>query len=454
MRDLARFRARATLIRVLHLNRSSVTSMDGLGWQRLIQQAGDPILPSLHTLTLPVMPPYPIESLFHISPSVRDLTLLFPRWDVGGFIDNIQALFNGVFARAPLLTQLRLESESMSHRKLSDELFQPWASHPEFDDDLWMFNMPNDPGSSIAFSNALAPIGILQHLEVFHMAAMNTGVASVNLLCALATLPRLHDVAFSMEIPEGVLLNVQPGFNHLTSLMVSNISEVGELAVFDSPQLRNLSIYHGAYPDPNMCLETLQLVGQRFVQLRRLSWTAHLPQHSITNAGDDFFVSLFRPLRTLGALGTLILDVGRVVVRDADIAALVAGLPHLLHFQFKMQKEHGQPPPLSANALVAIAHSCPALRSLDIAGVYIPEAGLAELEAYEPVLQLQHQLRSLYIEDLECKSESFCGMIIDMTFPGLDMKECRKRYGEKNFPSRPWGAVLERLEMFHLEREG
>ena len=86
--------------------------------------------------------------------------------------------------------------------------------------------------------------------------------------------------------------------------------------------------------------------------------------------------------------------------------------------------------------------------------MYIPEAGLAELEAYEPALQLQHPLRSLYIEDLECKSESFCGMIIDMTFPGLDMKECRKRYGEKPFPCRRWGAVLERLEMFHLEREG
>ena len=444
-----RLRERANLIQTLHLTRFSVPSLDPPSWQLLVQQAGDPHLPSLHTLTLPVTPPYPFEPLFHISPSVRKLSIFFPPWDVGSLLDGIQGLFNGICARAPNLTNLKLESESYYHRDMDSELFSPWNG---LDGHHGMFDV--DPHASSTFTNALPVINILQDLELFHMASMNTGIASEALLQVLSTLPRLRDVAFGIDLPQQVLAAVQPGFDHLTSLLLSNVWSTDELRLFNSPHLRHLRIYQSLNPgtgrlDPHSCVRTLAIVGQRFQRIRSLRWTAPLEKIGVID--NNFFDTLFRPLVNLRALETLILDfdrLGRVVLRDADLAALVARVPQLRHLAIKYYP-NGRPP-LSARTLVSIAQACPALLTLQISGVYVSASSMREVEEYP---YIEHGLQSLYLAGLECEMVGYCAMIVDVTFPNLDIAECRRRYGRMRWPCEQWGEVLDRVEKFHQGRD-
>ncbi|KAI0767180.1 hypothetical protein C8Q74DRAFT_1278635 [Fomes fomentarius] len=442
--DIVRFQHYAALIRVLRISRRvNVSSLEPPSWDALVQQAGDPLLPSLRELTLPVMPPYPVQSRFHVSPSLRELTITFPKWDIVSLTDNIQNLFDSLFARAPQLTRLRIESETYMYRRMEDELFHPWCYNGK-----WELERRTGEQAQGAFSAALSSVDQLQHLELFHMIAMNTAVADASLLRALSLLPNLHDVAFGIHVCEQAIRSVQPGFQHLTSLALSNVHRGDELQVFNSPLLHSLSIYHTESPNVDECLRTLTSIGQRFAHIRRLVWKAPFRPEHLGN-GMDIFVSLVRPMFSLHALETLDLDIGVVTVHDRDIATLAAGLPHLQDFKLKVYKsEHDRRAGLTAGALLALAQGCPGLVSLYMEGVYVPESDYPAIERYF----FGHGLRSLYIAGLEFKAESYCAMIVDMIFPYLDIAECRKRVKEMYWPCESWVAIVDKLEAFHATR--
>lgn len=440
--DISRFQQYAALIRVLRISRRvNVSSLEPPSWDALIQQAGDTLLPSLRELTLPVMPPYPVELRFHVSPSLRELTITFPNWDIASLTDNIQNLFDSLFARAPQLTRLKIESETYMHRRMEDELFNPWCYNGKWE---WLERRTGEQAQG-AFSAALSSVDQLQHLELFHMIAMNTAVADASLLRALSLLPNLHDVAFGIHVCEEAIRSVQPGFQHLTSLALSNVHRGDELQVFNSPLLHSLSIYHTECPDVDECLRTLIFIGQRFTLIRRLVWKAPFrPEHF----GNNILVSLVRPLFLLHALETLDFDIGAVAVHDRDITTLAAGLPHLLHFKLKVYKSEHDRPGLTAGALLALAQGCPGLVSLYMEAVYVLESDYHAIERYF----FGHGLRSLYIAGLGFKAESICSMIVDMIFPYLDIAECRKRVKEMHWPCESWVAILDKLEVFHADR--
>ncbi|KAI0740979.1 hypothetical protein C8Q76DRAFT_207809 [Earliella scabrosa] len=217
------------------------------------------------------------------------------------------------------------------------------------------------------------------------MASINTGIASEALLQVLSTLPRLRDVAFGIDLPQEILAGVQPGFNHLTSLLLSNVWRTDELLLFNSPHLRNLRIHHSPNPhtrniQPNSCVRTLAIVAQRFQRIRHLRWAASF--EDLGAISNDFFDTVFRPLLNLRALESLTLDfdrLGRVVVRDADIAVLATRVPQLRHLEIKYHTSRNGHPPLTARALVAIAQACPSLLTLHIADVYVSALSTREV---------------------------------------------------------------------------
>ena len=86
-----------------------------------------------------------------------------------------------------------------------------------------------------------------------------------------------------------------------------------------------------------------------------------------------------------------------------------------------------------------------------------PDVCEGDLALQGPIIA--HDLRSLYIAELECKHQNVCAMIIDMTFPRLNIAECgrkeemmRQPYYEGTSESQ-WRDVLIRLETFHRGRD-
>lgn len=425
-----------------------VVSLEPSCWRPLVQQVGNPFLPSLRKLALPVMPPYPEESLLHVSPSVRELALSFPNWRIPALARDIQPFLTDLLRRAPHLTCLKLESECYMHHDMEDERFVPWGSSVM----SWAgYAYSEDGRSSRLFCQALASVAQLPNLETFHMGSMNVAVADVSLLRALATLPRLRDAAFAVDIVQDEIIAVKPGFRMLSSLLVSKVSHGDELQPFDSPNLHNLRIYHNGYPTLDACRRTLELIGQRFTRLRRLLWKAPFWEYTLNGAPSDFLTTTIQPLFALKALEHLTLDVGQAIVRDSDVEALASGLPHLVHLLLEYDNRRERPPTLTARALLTLAQGCPNLLSLQIGGIFVQEADDTSLDAYPFG---GHGLQLLYVASLQCKEFSTCTMIVDRIFPNVDIVWCHKRCSSAmRWSNALWANVLDRLEMFQQDRK-
>ncbi|KAI0702172.1 hypothetical protein C8Q76DRAFT_697900 [Earliella scabrosa] len=440
--ELVYLKARARLIRVLRLSREGVSSLELPCWHTLTQQVGHPLLPCLRVLTLPVTPPYPSEARLIVASSIRELSIVFPAWHVVDLDKGITDFFNDIFARAPHLTHLKLKSEPL--------YCQEPIAHGNEPVDLFYR----------AFCSALSAVRRCQNLELFDTMSMEVPITDVTLLGVLSTLPCLRHASIRMWIPYQLPSSLPPGFRSLSSLVVSGITRGHELYIFDCPHLCSLSITQYTYPESPWCLQTLEIVARRFSHIRHLSWMACNEGWGVVNSESDKEVlsSLFRPLHSLTTLETLVMDVGPIM-QESDMEVLVTGLPQLVHLRLthcKSRYYYDSPgkAALSARALVTIAQACPALLSLHLPRIYVPEASFPEVEAYSIIA---HGLRSLYIAELECKHQNVCAMIIDMTFPWLNVVECRRQEREMrpkpHYTPTEWPDVLTRLEAFHRGRD-
>ncbi|RDX43393.1 hypothetical protein OH76DRAFT_1410180 [Lentinus brumalis] len=390
----------------------------------LLLQTGLPLLPSLTKLTLPVTPPYNSDPTFLICPSLRDLTISFADWHVDDLTENIGALFGGVFAQNNRLTHLRVQSESYMHHDPADEHFTPWLSG-EHD---WVpdgHEPEADGASAQAFCDALAAVAMLNDLEVFSMATMSTGVAGRDLVTALSALPRLRDCSFGINIAQDVLQDVlrttPPGFPSLRALTVSNVVRGRELELFDSPHLRELTIYHPDRLTDDWYRNILETVGRRFPGLRRLTWI--LGRRNIFAEAPDFLAVTIQPLFVLDGLQELSIDVQNRPVSDADVVFLAGGLPRLSRLDLRFHMAKTGP---SARALLALARGCPSLRALYVGGVLFTEADEAQAGAVTFPF-VGNRLQYFHIGDLRCEGEARAAMIVDLLFPFLDVRECRRR---------------------------
>ncbi len=412
----------------------------------LLLQTGLPLLPSLTKLTLPVTPPYNSDPTFLICPSLRDLTISFSDWHVGDLTENIGALFGGVFALNNRLTHLRVLSESYMYHDPADEHFTPWSP----DENDWLLDEHEPQGGGAyaqAFCDALAAVAMLNDLEVFSMATMSTGVAGRDLVTALSALPRLRDCSFGVNIAEDVLRTIPPGFPSLRALTVSNVVRGRELDLFDSPHLRELTIYHPGGLADDSYRSILETVGRRFPRLRRLAWI--LGRRNTIAAAPDFLAITIQPLFVLDGLQELSIDVQNRPVSDADVVFLAGGFPHLSHLDLRFHMEKTGP---SARALLALARGCPSLRALYVGGVLFTEADEAEAGAGTFPF-VGNRLQYFHIGDLRCEGEARAAMIVDLLFPFLDVRECRRRAAKGSWRKGQWSGVLDRLEAYHADRE-
>ena len=94
----------------------------------------------------------------------------------------------------------------------------------------------------------------------------------------------------------------------------------------------------------------------------------------------------------------------------------------------------------------------PSLQTLHLGSVLITQAEEGNVDAFP---YIGNQLRLLTIVNLRCKGVIHSAMIIDMLFPFLDVRECRRRASQTDwFNLRgKFAKVLDRLEAYHAERE-
>lgn len=454
--DIARLRTYARRVRALGFHRRGRSReapsqlpprgipLDADSLANLLLQTGLPLLPSLTKLELPVTPPYHSDPTFLLCPTLRDLTIVFPQHILIAVNDNITALFSRIFAQTPLLTHLRIQSERFLRHDPHDEMFSPWQNGNR----NGVAVAPDDVfGTTFqVFCDALAAVAVLNDLEVFSMLTMNSGVIDGNLFLALSTLPRLRDCSFAIDIAPNTIPTVQAGFHALRTLALSNIVHGEELHLFDSPLLRDLTIYHYPHVSFDTYFRTLEVAVQRFPQLRRLTW--RLGERELMPA-SPILGETVQPFFTFGDLQELFIDSVRQPFTDTYITFLVAALPRICHLELRFYMGKKGPGP-SGRSLLSIAQGCPTLHTLHLDGIFFTQEDEANTETYPYV---GNRLRCLNVADLRCEEGLYAAMIIDTFFPFLNIEECRRRAAKTYWHKGQYKAVLDRLETFHAARE-
>lgn len=425
--------------------RTKGIALDPHSLEKLLRRTGLPLLPSLTKLKLfPVTPPYLSDPVFLLSPSLRELTVSFPNCAVSDIKRGISTVFSVIFAGAPRLTHLWVQSESYMFHDSEDTHFHPWMPDPGND---WMFEGPNDPDSlGEVFCDALAVVTTLHDLEVFSMITMTTGLAGRNLIQALSSLPRLISCSFGINISSDILPTLTPGFSRLRVLAISNVTREAEMNLFNSPGLRDLTVYHPDYTNPALYPRMVELVVQRFSALRRLRWALG---HQDMGFATRILPDIVPPFFDLYDLQELYVNVSDRWVVDDDISLLVEGLgQRLVRLELGFCRMEKVGP--TARSLLTLAQGCPSLRILYLGGLFITQEDEAHVGTC-PVVG--HPLRHLDIGDLRCEGEVFGAMIIDMLFPFLDIPSRRHQQGTGAAQMGQWSRVLDRLEAYHAERE-
>ncbi|RDX40018.1 hypothetical protein OH76DRAFT_475775 [Lentinus brumalis] len=323
------------------------------------------------------------------------------------------------------------------------ELFQPWMRRRND----WMMDPPGgDAAVSQVFCDALAAVAMLNDLQVFSMFTMNTGVAGRNLVAALANLPRLRECSFGFNIAADILPTIDPGFASLRVLSISNVDDGAELRLFNSPLLRDLSIYHPDNTNTESYRRTIEAVAQRFPHLHRLLWKLGRQDFAYATR-THILAATIQPLFALDGLRELSIDVASRPVYDDDIALLAGGLPRLSHLEVKFYMDKIGP---TARSLLTLAQGCPSLHTLHLGGLFITEADEANAATYPFV---GNRLRYLNVADLRCEGEIYAAMIVDVLFPFLDVEASRRRAAAAQWPKGQFPGVLTRLEGYHAARE-
>lgn len=426
-------------------------TLDPHSLENLLLATGLPLLPSLGELTLHVTPPYLSDPTFLICPSLQKLAISFPRRRLHVLNDGIGTLFSGIFAQVPRLTHLRVQSEYFMHHDPSDTRFKPWMRL----DEEWPFDLPPAAATNSNmchnFCDALASVSMLGDLEVFSMITMDTGVSGRNLTSALSALPRLRECSLAVSVSPEMLHTIRPGFPNLCVLAISNVTFGIELKLFNSPHLQILTIYHCDWIGPDIHRLTIETATQQFPCLRRLEW--QLGDRRVdpfdTEPSERILADTLRPLSTLHGLRELTINVINRHIRDDVITILVQTCPHLAHLELNFDNNSIAP---SARSLQALAQGCPSLQTLHLGGILITQAEEGNVDAFP---YIGNQLRLLTIVNLRCKGVIHSAMIIDMLFPFLDIRECRRRASQTDWFNLKgkFANVLDRLEAYHAERE-
>ncbi len=262
-----RFRQYASRIRTLALDHWQTNILDPSSWNYLARRAAGPLLPSLRSLVWPVAPPYHIDSTCLLSPSLRELKILFPFPDVVSpdqWACGIRMFFRNTFSSAPNLQVLAMWSGTVTNENISHRV--PLQ----------------------AFGDALTSLTMLPQLTTFHFLHVPVVVDDYLLLSALAALPLLCDLLLHVDLRREQWKSTISGFSHLKRLSLSGVLHSESLTDFRaSSALQALRLVHhhnAALPDIQ---QALKVISTQHPLLYQFIWrisieNQHLPRPTLS----------------------------------------------------------------------------------------------------------------------------------------------------------------------------
>ncbi|TFK91989.1 hypothetical protein K466DRAFT_595613 [Polyporus arcularius HHB13444] len=393
-----RFEQYASRIQTLALHHWQTNILDPSSWNYLARRATGSLLPSLRSLIWPVAPPYHIDSICLLSPSLRKLKIIFPFRDVippDQWAHGIRMFFRNTFLAAPNLRVLAMWSGTITNENISHRV--PLQ----------------------AFGDALSSLTMLPQLTMFQSLHFPILVDNYPLLSALAALPLLCDLLLHVDLRQGQLKGITSGFSHLKRLSLSGVLDSEALTDFrESSALQALRLVH----HPNAALldlhQALKVISKQHPLLSQLIW-----RHSLENHQPDSLTRLLEPISGLRELRVLTLSFTNATLSDSDIELVATGCPCLIKLKLKCRKGSAQGGSPTTHALVVLARQCLSLSLLYLSSIRMSEA---DYSAVDTLPVLDHGLELLGFGQLHCESDRFSAMVVDRLFPRLDISQSQR----------------------------